>query len=231
MHRFIVLGSLLLLGHWTTPAQAQTTRSIPSSYARGEYAQPVTIDLYRGHGVNLNFRATGETIQRAWLDDPSQTTLDFDDVGCRQAETSSRCDATVVHLRRIEPLTFENLPATETTLLTVLTQQNVYQFYLTFPATGSPEYSTLNIQPESVLTVARSNQAEVIERGLGVAQAQGLIAEGDRLWNRIQTFLALVRGGIAPSEATAQAGISENLILRLTELGRQTPSTALVGGG
>ena len=225
MHRFIVLGSLLFLG-WTLPAQAQTTRSIPSSYARGEQALPVTVNLYRGHGINLNFRATGETIQRAWLDDPSQTTLDFDDAGCRN---SGPCAATVIHLRRIEPLAFENLPATDTTLLTVLTQQNLYQFYLTFPASGSPEYTTLNIQPESPLTVASSNQAEVMERGLQVAQTQGLIVEGDRLWNRIQTFLALVRGGISASEAATEVGISETLVLHLTELGQQPPSTALVG--
>ncbi|MGK7887941.1 MAG: hypothetical protein AB4042_01305 [Leptolyngbyaceae cyanobacterium] len=230
MYRFITLGSLLFIGHWTSSAQAQTTRSIPSSYARGEHPQPVTIDLYRGHGISLNFRATGETIQRAWLDDPSQTTLDFDDVRCRNALEPGMCAATVIHLRRIEPLSFENLPATATTVLTVLTQQNLYQFYLAFPTGGLPEYTALNIQPELALAAATPNHAEVVGRGLQIAQNQGLIVEGDRLWTRIQTFLVLLRSDISPSDAATQVGISEALVLRLMEIGQQSPSTAWVEG-
>jgi hypothetical protein len=133
----ILFGSILCLGLSAVPAHAQVTRQIPNHVAQGDY-QPVNIDLYRGHGVTLNFRPTGERIQRAWLDDPSQVTLDFDDVNCSAVGEAVPCAATVIHLRRIERLDFPNLPATDTTLLTVLTEQSLYQFRLSFPNAGTP---------------------------------------------------------------------------------------------
>jgi hypothetical protein len=42
----------------------------------------------------------------------------------------------MIHLRRIEPLSFPGLPATETTTLTVVTDQDLYTFQLAFPDSG-----------------------------------------------------------------------------------------------
>lgn len=200
-----------------------------------------TISLYRGQGVTLNFRPTGEIIQRAWLDDPSQTALDFDDAGCTRNNTED-CAASVIHLRRINPIDFPGLPTTDTTSLTVLTNSGLYSFRLTFPNSGSPSYSVLNIQPErepsreNILTAkkpaaaSRMTQSEglaAIEQGLDVALDRGLIAEDDALWQRTQTFLSLMRDGLSAQAAAQQAGISRDLILRLAEMGEQTQNLAI----
>ena len=232
IRQLTILGGCLAICGLLSPAYAQAIRPIPADYARGEH-QPVTIELYRGQGVNLNFRPMGETIHRVWLDDPSQATLDFDDPGCAALGEAGECAATVIHLRRIHPLNFPNLPSTGTTLLTVLTEQGLYQFRLTFPSSGSPSYYTLEIQPErtpSQLALIATNQiqgqsgAQLIEQGLRVAQSRSLIAAGDPLWERVQTFLTLIRGGGQIPEAAVQAGISQALVRRLAELGQQAAS-------
>ncbi len=105
-----------------------------------------TINLHPGHGTTLNFRRSGETVQRVWLDDPSQVTLDFDDVNCRMSDQP--CAAKVIHLRRIQRLKFNGLPATATTLLTVLTDKNIHQFQLAFPAAGKPSSTIININAQ-----------------------------------------------------------------------------------
>lgn len=73
-------GCLVPFGRDRTQ-KGQDTRAIPVSAARGDHSI-VTVEIYRGHGVTLNFRPSGDTIRRAWLDDPSQVTLDFDDTRC-----------------------------------------------------------------------------------------------------------------------------------------------------
>jgi tRNA U55 pseudouridine synthase TruB len=162
------------------------------------------------------------------LDDPSQVTLDFDDVNCSVMGEAVPCAATVIHLRRIERLNFPNLPATDTTLLTILTEQSLYQFRLTFPNAGTPSYFALEIQPNISLpgiamTQIRIDDIQQIDQGLRVALSRGWITEGDRLWSRVQTFLALMRNGVPASDAASQAGISDTLVIRLNELG-QSPT-------
>jgi hypothetical protein len=106
-------------------------------------AEVGSIALYSGHGTTLNFRPAGERVQRVWLDDPSQVTVDFDDVGCRSQEQP--CAAQVIHLRRIKRLKFDDLPLTSTTALTVVTDKNIHQFQLSFPAGGKPNSTVINI--------------------------------------------------------------------------------------
>ncbi|MEL7051376.1 MAG: hypothetical protein AAFV85_11110 [Cyanobacteria bacterium J06634_6] len=198
-----------------------------------------TVALYRGQGVTLNFRPTGETVQRAWLDDPSQTTLDFDDANCSTSDAAQRCAASVIHLRRINRIDFPGLPAANVTSLTVLTDSNLYSFRLTFPDSGSPSYTVLNIEqeiePESeaegspTLQQPQLTQTEgiaAIEQGLEVARFRDLIATDDPLWQRTQNFLALVREGASVRLAASQSGISQELIIQLIELGQTTPSLA-----
>ena len=75
-------------------------------FVPGTYAQtPITtIEVFPGHGTTLNFRGAGVTIRKAWIDDPSKVTLDFDDTACLNAESARPCNASVIHLRRIHPL-------------------------------------------------------------------------------------------------------------------------------
>jgi hypothetical protein len=232
-----VVGSCLCFFSFTFPAVAQAVRAVPVSQARGD-RQIVTVDLYPGHGTTLNFRSTGETVRRAWLDDLSKVTLSFDDASCSVSETENECAAQVIHLRRINPLEFPNLPTTETTLLTVLTDGGLYLFRLAFPEAGNPSYYSLEIQPDSLNTeiqpqpvaasVEGSSGAQLIEQGLKVAEARNLIAEGDLLWERLQNLIAAVRQGVHVEVAAAQTGVSQELIVRLVELGQTvSPSMTL----
>ncbi|MEL7358231.1 MAG: hypothetical protein AAFN40_16910 [Cyanobacteria bacterium J06560_6] len=230
MKRLTFAGFFLSILAIAPPSFAQTINTAQES-------PQTTVSLYLGQGVTLNFRPTGETIQRAWLDDPSRTTLDFDDASCTTTDTEG-CAASVIHLRRINPIDFPGLPAANITSLTVLTNSGLYSFRLTFPDTGSPSYSVLNIEPErenispaSPQPIAsQMTQAEgltAIEQGLNAALDDGLIAQDDSLWQRTQTFLSLVREGLPAQAAARQAGISRELILRLVEMGAQNQNLAI----
>jgi hypothetical protein len=105
------------------------------------------IALYPGHGTTLNFRAVNEKVQRVWLDDPSQVTVDFDDVNCRTQEQP--CAAQVIHLRRIKRLKFDDLPTTSTTALTVVTDKGIHQFQLSFPISGKPKSTIVNVTTDT----------------------------------------------------------------------------------
>ncbi len=120
-------------------------------------AELTPIALYSGHGTTLNFRAVNEKVQRVWLDDPSQVTVDFDDVNCRSQEQP--CAAQVIHLRRIKRLKFDDLPTTSSTSLTVVTDRSIHQFQLSFPTSGKPKSTIVNIMPNPE-TESRSSRRE-----------------------------------------------------------------------
>ncbi len=194
--------------------------------------QDMQLAIYPGHGTTLNFRSTGETVRRAWLDDPSKVTLDFDDVNCQIAVAKQACAAQVIHLRRISSLHFPGLPATATTALTVMTDRNLYQFRLVFPATGLPAAAIVNVQSNPQDSQRRSGttrlnsqgkaQTGQIASGLDVAVAQNLMAQGDALWNRVKLLLQLAQAGVPISQAAQQVGVSQRLLQRLAELGQTT---------
>lgn len=225
----IAIGSALYTFPFTPSAIAQAVRPVPVNQARGD-KEVVAVELYPGHGTTLNFRSTGETIRRAWLDDLSKVTLSFDDASCSLSETENECAAQVIHLRRIHPLEFPNLPVTQTTLLTVLTDGGLYLFRLTFPESGHAQYHALDIQPDSLsdaiqsqpvaASVTSTSGAQLIDQGLRVAESRNLIAEGDPLWERLQNLITAVRQGVHVEVAAAQTGVSPALIERLVELGQ-----------
>ena len=218
------------------PAWAQATRTISNRSARGDHA-PVTVEVHPGHGVTLNFRPVGAIVRRAWLDDPSQVTLDFDDTRCAVVAAPGDCAATVIHLRRIHPLAFPGLPATATTTLTVVTDRDLYTFQLAFPNSGTPAYSILAIQPDApspyasaILTTQIASPAGVrwVEQGLLEAHRRNLVATGDPLWERLQALMEQLRLGRPLREAAQTAGVSEALVVRLAELGR--PDSGITQG-
>lgn len=224
--QLIVLGGLLSFLGFSSPIQAQAIRP-PTAIDARPSSPPTAVEIYPGSGVSLNFRPTGETIHRVWLDNPSQVTLDFDDPNCTDLGDPGSCAATVVHLRRINPLEFPELPDSASTLLTVLTAENLYQFRLTFPEPGTAPYTALEIQPQqtspqtmTLTQIEGQRGAALIEQGLSVAEARSLITINDPLWQRIQSFLSLLRTGTPAPEAAIEAGISSALVLRLAELGQ-----------
>jgi hypothetical protein len=187
-----------------------------------------TIEVFPGHGTTINFRSSGATIKKAWIDDPSKVTLDFDDAACLNAEGDRPCNASVIHLRRIHPLYFPGLPITTTTGLTVVTDRDIYQFRLSFPASGTPKSPTIDVQLGRQTTAStrkpnvQLSDSQTLDRGLQIAVSQHFITLGDELWQRLQILLKLMRNGTSVSDAAQQAGVSQPLLQRLAEMGQAT---------
>lgn len=224
--------------------QAQSTGERPvqtmsSSQAQGLTGSIPVITVWAGTGSNLNFLPTGEIIKKVWLDDPSQITLDFDESMCltsdvREKKNCENSTAAVIHLRRIHPIKFPNLPRTSSTLLSVVTQaptgsRKLYQFRIAY-GKGNPQYHTLSIYPEpnssnpSTIKINARQQASLddVERGLLVAKSKKLLgqAQGNQnLEMRVQNFLANARNGALINTAAQQAGVSLALISKLAEFG------------
>jgi len=115
------------------------------------HSEPSLVKVWAGSGTNISFIPTGETIVRAWLDDPSMVTVDFDQPLCAaDAPSCTSGSPSVVHLRLIEGVTVPNIPKAKSSLLTVITQtattgaQNLYTFRIE-SGTGEPLYHSLEI--------------------------------------------------------------------------------------
>ncbi|WP_190493229.1 hypothetical protein [Phormidium sp. FACHB-1136] len=220
---WMVIGALALAGIAAPSAPAQSVYSVAASHAQGLTGrQSPVIHLWSGYGTNLSFIPTNERIVRVWLDDPSRVALDFDEPLCPAA--ASDCvsgSPSVIHLRRIEGLTFENLPRASGTLLTVMTEtsggeRRLYKFRIAF-GSGTPDYHTVVVNPSSPIHPLLG--PGYVRRGLQVAEARGFIHPNQDLWNRLQTFLRLTQDGLTVPAAAEQAGVSSELLIRLAEWG------------
>lgn len=241
LHLFLtscLLSAATLVNLSPDLAQAGSpVQKVLSSEAQGLENNLRTITVWSGAGANLNFIPTGEIVKKVWLDDPSQIVLDFDGPMCTQAGDGSgdNCEnsaATVVHLKRIHQIEFPNLPQTSSTLLSVVTQtstgeRKLYQFQIAY-GTGSPQYHTVAIYPDSQVTPDGGmnglvlTQLQNVELGLRVAKSRNLLGRNQgnqRLELRVQNFLDLVSSGVTPQSASQQAGVSMRLISKLASLG------------
>lgn len=135
---------------------AASVRTISIREARGEEGQIPTLTIWEETGLNINFIPTGEVVKKVWLDDVSRIGIDFDGALCVSEEGNcSDTGASVIHLRRINPINFPQLPKTQTTLLSIVTQgedgaRNLYQFRITY-GKGKPQYVSVNIAPTTNL--------------------------------------------------------------------------------
>lgn len=145
----------------TSTVGAFSVRSIFAEQAQGISGETVTLKVSPGQGLNINFIPTGETIKKAWLDDPSRIALSFDGTLCQSSTTNdsqqTNCNnegATVIHLRQIKSIDFPNLPRSSdgSTLLTLVAQgangRKLYQFKVV-PISSESEYTTIAIKPDS----------------------------------------------------------------------------------
>lgn len=216
-----------------------SVRRVSVPVATGQSAaSPMPIELSPGYGVNISFISTGETVEKVWLDNPSFASLDVDGCLSGLGRECKQNGATVLHLRRINPVNMPGLPKTNSTLLTVVTAgasgRRVYVFRVAM-ASKNPQYHTVEVTPKeapvvvarysprltSVLTQERDWQT--MSRGLIVAQQQRLIRRDSPLWKRIENFLVSVRAGEPIEVAARKSGISLQLVKRLQELGKTTP--------
>ncbi|MBR8835120.1 MAG: hypothetical protein DSM106950_14075 [Stigonema ocellatum SAG 48.90 = DSM 106950] len=131
-------------------------RSIFSCQAQGLGGATPEITVWFQQGTNLSFIQTGEKIKKAWIDDPSNVTIDFDGPVCQQfgqqqnasPTDCEKSEANVIHLRRIPKLDIPGLPNTDSTLLSVVTEgqgkRKLYTFQVNY-GDGVPEYRTLAV--------------------------------------------------------------------------------------
>lgn len=136
----IALAAVIALLLWPSPSVWAKTLSVTNAQAQGRN-KATSVKVWPGYGLNISFIETGESIIKAWLDDPSRLAMDLD---------GKDGLASVVHLRRIKP--DQGLPLMSSkdgsTLLTVITESDagrkLYQIKV-LPVDGVPNYYALNV--------------------------------------------------------------------------------------
>ena len=228
-----LLRSLLCLPFAISVLQSHLVLAIPivqkvsQSQAQGLIGNGATITVWLGNGTNIDFTRTGETIQRAWLDDAHAVTIDFD------AALDKGGNASIAHLKRVTGIHFPNLPETRSTLLTVVTRspygKKTYLFDVRY-GSGTPKYATLAIVPDtqpitgSVALGDKTANWNDVERGLQRAISQRLISAQSPVNQRVQAFLANVRNGMPMQQAATQAKVSLAIVSKLAQIGTTSVS-------
>ncbi|MGB3636107.1 MAG: hypothetical protein WBA39_00720 [Rivularia sp. (in: cyanobacteria)] len=209
----------------------QSVKQITQQVATGNSSSSIPrIELSPGYGLNISFIKSGKIIEKVWLDNPTFASLDVD--GCLSTE-GKECDkegATVIHLRRINPLKVRQLPLSNTSLLTVIakgkSERKIYLFKVG-TKDKTPTYHTIEIIPDSQIVpentqetnIKNINELQLLSRGLRIVNSRGLISQESRLWSRIANFLVKIRMGKSINSAARESGISMRLVNRLIELG------------
>lgn len=185
----------------------------------------ISIQVWPGSGTNLDFTFTGEYIYRAWLDDPSRIQLDTD-------TPIENANATIIHLRKIDNIDFDGLPATGVTLLSVATinaagGRNLYQFPVSY-GDNRPTYSTIALVPQTVMSPTEPISAaygnadlETFRQGIAQLILNGTIQGNGPMHDRLKTFVAAVRSGSSPTEAAQTAGVDQAVIQEVARIGLQ----------
>lgn len=223
--RRIILGAVFFasISSKAMPAQASLVREASLAAAcQGD----VPVVVHSGMGTVIDFTQTEQSVQRAWLGDPSKVTLDFD----RPLEGGSR----VLFLRRISELDFAGLPATQTTMLTtVLTGADgntVCQFPIAYGG-GVPEYTNLRITDESEAPTEETTRPRInlltstvniddVERGIN-ANAD-ILGQDNPVVQRVNDFITRVRGGQSQQAVARELEIEWTLIVQLSRQGAET---------
>lgn len=212
---------------------APVVRVIKQTQAGGESATLQTINVWNGHGVSISFYKVGETIQRAWLDDPSQILIDTD--GCLEGinQNCQNPGAGLIHLRRIKKVNISGLPQTPTTLLTIITQtssgeRKAYSFRVT-TSNGEPKYSQVvikndvavkqNTVPKFQPLVNTFKTTRNIKNGISVAIQNKWINSNDQLHQRLEQLINYLQQGNELSIAAEKASVSMKLVNKLISLG------------
>jgi hypothetical protein len=230
LKKSIATGITIALIQLTHPALANSVINLSTSHAEGRTGSIPSLTVWPGMGLSLNFSGTGERIVKAWLDDPSRLTLDFDIPLCTgQGNRGCEDGATIIHLRRIQPLKFSHLPSTPKTLLTVVTEtggnRKVYYFNIGY-GSGQAKYIAVNINtdPRPALQQRQRQEeaararADRIERGLHFARQRNTSKQNEEVFERVETLLAFVRGGMSFSDALRRVNLSSSVLEQLEAL-------------
>lgn len=191
----------------------------------------VPVVVHSGMGTAIDFTQTEQSVQRAWLGDPSKVTLDFD----RPPEGGSR----VLFLRRISELDFVGLPATRTTILTtVLTGADgnmVCQFPIAY-GSGVPEYTSVRLSDGSEAPTEETTQPRInlltstvniddVERGIDANAA--VLGQNNPVVQRVNEFITKVREGQSQQLVARELEIEWPLIVQLSRQGASATAATL----
>jgi len=180
----------------------------------------VTLDVASGYGVNLSFQRLSDRIIKVWVDDISELLVDFD----REIPETK-----VIHLRRLQEseVPLQTRSASRNTLMTVVTDRRIYQFFIRFTDIRSP-YKTVEIVPtmRQLIPVGGQDFATLlqVEQGIENAIREKRIPSNSILIPRARTFILLVRQGRTLEEASTEAGISLATIAEFGRIGKRMPS-------
>ena len=214
---------ILLLPIFSFPAKASLVREAQlESVCVGEV--PVTV--FHGMGAALDFTGTDYVAQRAWLGDLSQVTFDTD-VPLEQGP------AKIIYLRSIERLSFEGLPSTPTTILTLRLSNSEGERLCQMPiaySSGEPDYTALRIVESNELedeTTATSLLARLdinhVENGTNYyAQTLG---EDSPVVVRVRKFINEVRAGKVQRVVARELDIEWALLENLENQGAAVPAS------
>jgi len=219
----------------TSPVFAQSVLNISTSVAEGRTGDIPKVTVWQGTGLSLNFGSTGEHIVKAWLDDPSKLTVDFDVPIC-----NGTCDsgAAVIHLRRIRAMSFEHLPDSANTLLTVVTGSNqtkkVYYFRVYYGKNEPAKYIAININTDirpalkerQRLEANTREKTERIEKGLKIAKEKSTDKNNAIVFERVENLIAHVRLGMSFSDALHLENLSPSVLEKLESLANSTSQGA-----
>ncbi len=229
MRQKIIIAALGLSLQFPAVGFASSVINLSTSHAEGRSATIPSLIVWSGTGLSLNFAGTGDRIVKAWLDDPSRLTLDFDSPLCGDRGQENCAGASIIHLRRIGTLAFPRIPSTPTTLLTVVTEapsgRKVYYFNLGY-GSGRARYVAVNINsdPRPALRQARQvedatrSRADRIERGLRIARERDNSGRNSEVLDRVETLLARVRGGMSFPDALRHFNLAPNVLDKLENL-------------
>ncbi len=229
MRKKIIIAALGLSLQFPAVGFASSVINLSTTHAEGRSGTIPSLVVWSGTGLSLNFAGTGERVVRAWLDDPSRLTLDFDSPPCSDRGRENCAGASIIHLRRIGTLAFPRIPSTPTTLLTVVTEaaggRKVYYFNLGY-GSGRARYIAVNINtdPRPALRQARHiedatrSRADRIERGLRVARERDNSGRNSEVFDRVETLLARVRGGMSFPDALRHFDLAPNVLDKLEDL-------------
>jgi hypothetical protein len=208
----------------------ETSCSISSASARGEGGNLPILTVYKGSGLNISFLPLSKRVTKVWLDDPSRITVDFD--------APLKRGASVIHLKRIEPVNFPRVPKSGSTLLTVIAEgasgageearnngRERYQFRVTYGEKGQPPCYGYDVLPDPV---ALSNpngstleEESLLREGLAIALRRGTIsadAGNTVLETRVRRYIELRKRGVEGEAARQRAKVSRAFLDRLEEL-------------
>lgn len=211
--------TILAIAGMALPAQAALVKDADlNSACDGN----VPVVVYRGMGAAIDFTQTGYVVQKAWLGDPSKLTFDTDGP-MEQGLTR------VVYLRAIDPLAFEGLPSTATTVLTTRLAGPEGAILCQFPISygnGTPDYTSVRLNHGSAPTPTQSLLAQVdlshVETGISLNAIA--LGQDSPVVQRVNSFISKVRSGQSQRSAAQELGIKWSLLVELERQGATAPA-------